>query len=309
MRDKKNAELRALARMPFFRSDPRGSLNYDVTVPDGGAASLPWRATSRGESGERNMLGVSPTVGLEDVEVRPGVQHTRIKLLADSEAVSDTREVMFRVDRRFATMLRAGDVLHIGSGSDGGIGLSVLRGQRLVAAAGTVTAVPLGDEIKVSSPGDLRREAEAAFQRRDPTYYLRSWPIEVETEGETLLMDWGLPTLGAFKVHVWHGFRDGKECVGIARVGVCPDSAASLTAEILDQMGYRVVPYVTAIQMREENELKARDAVAESRRLMATGDLEEAFSSIQLALLYDRDCDDAWELFHVVKEAMARESD
>ena len=65
-------------------------------------------------------------------------------------------------------MLRPGDALHISRTRCAGVGLSVLRESQLVAAAGAVSAVPLGAEVTVSHPGDLVRQAEAIFRVRDP---------------------------------------------------------------------------------------------------------------------------------------------
>jgi hypothetical protein len=251
--------------------DPRTSFDYVIAVPEGAHAALPWRATSRRSAGQHSIVGDAPIVDFEDVELGPGVLQTRVRFSAESDDVSPVRDISFMVDRKLATMLRAGDVVHVASGLSGGLGISILRSGELIAAAGTASAVPLGHEIRIG-PCDVLWQAENFLQRVDPTYEMHEQPVQVKVGGETRLMHRGRPIMRPFEVFVVHGFVEGEECVAVTRLGSCPDCAATLSAPLLDR-GFEIRLFVTPREQRYE---EARQALEESRRLLAAGDLDGA---------------------------------
>ena len=251
--------------------DPRTSFDYVIAVPDGGAAALPWRATSRRSMDERSIVGDLPVVDFEDLEAGPGVLQTRIRLSAESEAASEIRDISFVVDRRLVTMLKPDDVVHVASGLAGGLGISVLRHGELIAAAGAVSTVPLGDEIDVRDC-TLTSEAEAMLQSVDATYEMAERPVQVRVGDDVRLMHSGRPVMRPFEVFVVHGFVNGEECVAVTRLGSCPDCAATLSAPLLDR-GFEITPFVSR---KERREREGRRALDESRTLLSDGDLDGA---------------------------------
>jgi hypothetical protein len=141
-------------------------------------------------------------------------------------------------------VLRRGDVLHISRSGRCGLGLSILREDLLIAAAGAITKVPLGLGASARMPGDLIAQAERAFRTRDPDYRMNDRPFELSIAGETRILHTGRPQIGPFDVFVRHGFLDGLPggdvCASIERRGVCPDTAAHTSAELLEREGLEI---------------------------------------------------------------------
>jgi hypothetical protein len=175
----------------------------------------------------------------------------------------------FVVDRGFAAMLRANDVLHIADGPRGGIGVSVLRQGELVAAAGRVSCVPLGERVKVGMPGELISQAQAILRTRDPAYKMWECPLEVTVDTTTRLLHWGRIHFGPYEVFVVHGFVLGEECVAISRLGVCPDCAATLTAPLLGKSD--AIQTVSFFDVQLERARRAREAIELARKFLADG--------------------------------------
>jgi len=78
---------------------------------------------------------------------------------------------------------KAGDQMHLSRDAGCGLGFSLIRRGRLVAAAGALTGVPLGNGVEVGIPGDLISMAELVFQARDPDFEFIAQPVEVRIEG------------------------------------------------------------------------------------------------------------------------------
>jgi hypothetical protein len=72
----------------------------------------------------------------------------RIVLVASEKANSSTRNVSFAIGDAVPRSARPGDRLYLVRTGSGGIGLSLLRQDRLILAIGAVTAVPLGTNIQ-----------------------------------------------------------------------------------------------------------------------------------------------------------------
>jgi hypothetical protein len=118
-----------------------------------------------------------------------------------------------------------------------GIGLSVLRAGRLVAAAGAVTCLPLGPDVSVHVSRDLVDAAEAIFRTHNPRYQLFEYPLQVQVGDAVDILHWGRPTMGDFEILIRRGRRPspfGSESLSIERRGVCPDTASHHTAQLLE---------------------------------------------------------------------------
>lgn len=239
---------------------PCGTFDYVTVVPEDPAAyATGWQAASRQPVKGDRLVGHAPILRITDAEIapdtppprrrpfaRPEVLRSRITLTATEQDAS--HGVSFHVARDLTSALRPGDVLHLARTLGAGLGVSVIRGERLVAAAGAVDAVPLGD-LKVGTPGDVIDELKAVLKRHDPTLDEERWvfyqtpvfrelPVEVCLDGQRRLRYWGRFELGEYDVDVIHGFLLGTPgddlCVAITLRGACPAEAASASARLLD---------------------------------------------------------------------------
>lgn len=214
-----------------------GTFCYVFEVPDDGARVMHGRLAYELPPGEERLLG--PTVQLEITEV----QRQPWQLFATLALSSPRGRVWFTVERGMIRVLRKGDSLYIQRGSMGGLGIWILRADFLVAAAGGVFGY-LGKDVSVGMPCDLIERAEAALREGDPKYRMHDRPVELRVGGEIRILHVGRPRIGPYDIHVRHGFIDGLPGTGaslsIERVGVCPDTAAHTTAQLLDEEGYEM---------------------------------------------------------------------
>jgi hypothetical protein len=122
--------------------------------------------------------------------------------------------------------------------SCGRIGVSAVRANQLIFAAGAITRVPLGCNFEARIPRDLVCEAEAVFHRRETGFRLSEYPIEVRASGEQRIIYRGRFALGSFEVWVLHGFYFGMpgidECLAVAQKGACPVVDANTSALFLE---------------------------------------------------------------------------
>jgi len=136
-------------------------------------------------------LRVSPYTGYS----RPKVLLSRLTLRASSGDRANVAGFSFCVDQAFTRSWRAGDVLHVARTGCAGLGVSVLRGSRLIAAIGAVTAVPHGALVNVRFPRDAIREAEGVFRGLDAGFRFAELPIEVQIESERRVLYRGRPRI------------------------------------------------------------------------------------------------------------------
>jgi len=215
-----------------------GTFKYSITIPEGGRAALPWVAqpTEPLKGDDQRLVGHNPSVQLTDFDERYGVARTRITLTTQDRAQAIAGAFSLVVNRNFAGMLKPRDVLNVVRTHMCCLGLSLLRDDVLVAAAGAASAVPLGDGVTVQYPDDLAREVNRVYQTRDPRYRMGEVPIQITVDGVTRLLHGGRVTLGRYEVFVVHGFEPAdRECIALSLVGVCADCAATLTAPLLER--------------------------------------------------------------------------
>jgi hypothetical protein len=236
-----------------------GTFEYVGVVPeDWVQSSGQWdlRDESGAESMDGNhliqsrLVGLQPSLQITDVGVPPDVRvspHTgivrpkvllsRLTLRAGAKDRATVAAFSFCVDQALTRAWRVGDVLHVARTSCGGLGLSVVRGSRLVMAIGAVTAVP-HDGLTIRIPWDAIRAAEGAFRRLDPTFEFPELPIECSIESERRVLYRGRPHIGGYEVFVEHGFYPGtpgvSECAALSLLGSCPETAAVCSAQLLE---------------------------------------------------------------------------
>ena len=240
---------------------PSGTFNYAGIVPDSHVQSSGrWQlsdvsgaeSSTGGDSIVHNRLvGLQPSLEITDVgltpdvrvsphtgNVRPKVLLSRLTLRSDSRDRATIAALSFCVDQALPRSWRGGDVLHVARTGCGGLGLSVLRGDRLITAIGAVTAVPHGGLVTVRIPREAIREAEDAFRRVDPRFEFPELPIEIQVESTKRVLYGGRPRIGSYEVFVEHGFYLGipgtSECVALSLNGSCPETAAICSAQLLE---------------------------------------------------------------------------
>jgi hypothetical protein len=240
---------------------PCGTFAYvgvipDTSNPDAGrwplrdASGAPSKSTGDSLFDDR-LVGLHPSLEIEDAglvpdvrvsphtgTVRPTVSLSQVTLRASVKHRATVAAFSFCMDRALAASFRSGDVVHLARTSCGGLGLSLLRGTRLIAAIGAVTAVPLGECVRTALPADAINESERVFSRLDPEFAFREFPIDIQINSQRRILYRGRPSIAGYEVFVEHGFYPGEpgtdECVSIALIGHCPDVAAICSAQLLE---------------------------------------------------------------------------
>jgi hypothetical protein len=224
-----------------------GTFDYVVQVPDPPERlNRPWpvRHHSHGSGGDgaspgffSRLLG-TPNLRIIDAGPTPKAGWYRGRWLPDVQRalITISSRTSFYVAMDFVRSLRCGDSLYLALTPCAGMGLSVIRDETLVAAAGAVTAVPLGRDLVVRHPEELRLAVEALFEEVDPDYQPPDMPIEIQFEGQRHLVYRGTRDLGPYRIYMIHGFLSGMpgtdECLAISRSGFS-ETATNSTAQLL----------------------------------------------------------------------------
>jgi len=216
----------------------QGTFAYDAVVPDEPRGANRRFEMKRSRPEDRRvgaLLGDAVTFESVEYQREPWQLYTRVTL-TPSAGPGRVGEVSFSLDRELVAMLRPGDAVHVVRNIDAAIGLSVLRNDRLVAAVGAITSVPLGRGVSARVASDIAQEMEAAAQRHDPGFTLREIPLFVEVDQHhRILMDGG--RVGVYEVFSVRRFAVGRpnhpECAAMFQPGVCPDTAAQTSAQLM----------------------------------------------------------------------------
>ncbi len=174
---------------------PSSTFRYMTTVPQGGSQGCPWAMESRelftptGDSlGDNRLVGWKPLLYISDAgptpdpsPSRPSVLRSALRLVATDKNYASAPTASYFLDKALVNVLRAGDVFHMAHTACCGLGFSAIRQGKLIFAVGEISAVPLGSGIRVRTPGDLIKEAQAVFRRRDPEFEFPELPIEVSS--------------------------------------------------------------------------------------------------------------------------------
>jgi hypothetical protein len=237
---------------------PWGTFEYVAIVPESGWDQAPWRVQLRtpieltgDDRMDHRLVGHSPTLEISDAgitpsarispltgQVSPKVLRSRLTLTASTRNYAQVASAAFHVDRALMMALSPHDMLCLARTACGGLALSIIRNGQLVAAAGAVSAVPLGEFVHVRTPIDTIRAAEEVFRTQDPEFAFGELPVEVRVGEQTRLLYVGRPRLNSYEVFVGHGFYRGlpgtDECVALAMIGACPGVVAIASAQLLD---------------------------------------------------------------------------
>ena len=233
---------------------PSGTFNYLAVVPANFPEdrSSPWpvqlssRVDKIGEPPHDSRLTwFSPQLTITDggptpnpSTSRPAVRRSRFTLTASGRKNSSISSASFYVDRDLTNIFEPGDKLYMARTGCGGIGVSLLRNDRLVFAVGAISSVPLGNEVKAATPRDLMQEARTIFERCDPNFEFRELPVQISVGDHARIMFGGRERIGDYHIWVEHGFLPGipgvDGCAAISLDGACVSVAASASAQLLN---------------------------------------------------------------------------
>jgi hypothetical protein len=150
--------------------------------------------------------------------------HDRLVLVASGKLNSRVRNASFAIGNAVPLAARPGDRLYLVRTGLGGIGLSLLRQERVVLAIGAIAAVPLGREVQAirHSEGMNHWNHFAADT---------SW-LEFRVGSERLILrERGVSEIGDYYIYIERGWEYGEpgtdECVSVC---VADDSAMKIAA-------------------------------------------------------------------------------
>ena len=134
---------------------PSGTFDYQVIVPETRSeGSFECKADTRNpvvRSGSKaeddRLVGISPQVRITDAgpPSAPGLKppwslrkRSCITLVATAQDQASVAEASFYIDKTFTDCAKAGDQMHLSRDASGGLAFSLIRGGKLVAAAGAL---------------------------------------------------------------------------------------------------------------------------------------------------------------------------
>jgi len=182
------------------------------------------------------FLGHQPILETVEYEREPWQLYSRVTLTC-TDRKGKAKSLSFALDRELVATWRPGDELHVVRTLDLGLAVSVLRNQRLVAAVGAVTGVPLGRGVSARNAMDIAAEMEAVAHRYNAAFEFPMTPLLVEVDQHRGLITYS-GRVGVYDVTVVRPYVAGKpsraECVAIFQPGVSPDTAAPTSAKLLE---------------------------------------------------------------------------
>jgi hypothetical protein len=152
----------------------------------------------------------------------------RLVLVASGKSGSSLRNASFWIGDVVPVAARPGDWLYVVRTGSGGIGLSLLRDERLVLAIGAVAVVPLGTDV-----GAVRRSDNDGFDLR-----VRDCWLEFQVGSEHVeVRNRGLTELGGYQIyleHCWDASIGGSdECVAMSAANNPAINLACLRSAVL----------------------------------------------------------------------------
>ena len=177
-------------------------------------------ASLHSENGKR-LVGHNPMIRF---------WNDRLVLVASGKAHSSVRNVSFRIGNAVSLSARPVDQLYLVRTGAGGIGLSLLRQERLVLAIGAIAAVPLGRDVQTirHSEGMDHWEHLAADT---------SW-LEFRVGSEQLIFrEREVSEIGDYYIYIERGWEYGvpgtDECVSVCVAESAAMQIAAMRSAIL----------------------------------------------------------------------------
>jgi|SRR3954447_12687966 hypothetical protein len=214
-----------------------GTFFYAGFVPatgdprDGGSWPLEDRSGA-----PRRLIGLRRLRDNRLVGLQPTARLTRDHMVieATDRNRAEVRSAAFELDPHLIDVLRGGDLVAVVRTATADLGLSLLRHGDLIAAAGALTATPLGAAVRVAD-GPERHPLEAWSSSPD------AWVDVTVADHTTRLRRGEAASIGGYVVSVIRPFEPGLpgsyESVAISRDGACPHPSAVRSAELLARRG------------------------------------------------------------------------
>jgi len=182
-----------------------GTFEYqaEFTAEGFSSSDIVLQGTDRRGGNKDCLLGPNPRIRF---------WNERLVLIASGQSKAGVRNVSFPIGDAVCIAARAGDHLYVSRTGAGGIGMSLLRQQRLILATGAITAVPLGADIQASiSSGNAQDWEDAAAEAR----------IEVRIGSEQLsLRKREVAKIGDYHIYIERCWENGMpgtaECVSLS---------------------------------------------------------------------------------------------
>lgn len=190
-----------------------GTFEYqaEFTGESFGSSDIVLRGTDLGGHDAARLVGLNPTIRF---------WNERIVIVATDQHKSSARNVSFSFGSAVSLSALPGDRLYLVRTGAGGIGLSVLREQKLVLAVGAVTATPLGKDVQVN------RRPRNSYE--DPI--IDPW-LEVRVGEGFHLREREVAEVGGYHFYIERTWEDGvpgiDECISVVIAG---DSSMTLAA-------------------------------------------------------------------------------
>ena len=218
---------------------PCGTFRYAGVIPANPAAGWYLENQESIDTEDRGPLFVNRLVGLSPkVKISGGW----VTLTASGRRRSQAASIAFQLGSGFTQWFQSNDILNVVRTATADIGVSLLRAGNLIAAAGAVTQVPLGEAISVhgGSNPDLRDHAFGLFSRAVDTW------LDISFGSQTLRLRAGPEIIiGDYSVSVLHCFRFGipgkYESVAISRVGTGHESSVRASEYLTTHV--RITPW------------------------------------------------------------------
>lgn len=177
---------------------------------------------------------------------RPHVLRHGLRLEASGRRKASVRTAVLHLEATLLPSLRAGDELHLAGNSGGDVGVSVLRGGRLICAVGAITFVPLGDDLAARVPYELGDRIARVFLDIDPELGdVREWggglpmPLALRHDGADALVVRANRSVGPYDVTLLRppaiAFARGAAIGAMVRRGACSALGARLRCALLAQ--------------------------------------------------------------------------
>lgn len=121
---------------------PAGTFEYEAEFTENGFSDsdIVLLGTDQSGRGTKRLIGLKPKIRF---------WNDRLVIIASEQPNASVRNVSFAIGDAVKLAARPGDQLYLTRTGSGGVGVSMLRHQKLILAVGAVTAVPLGTELQV----------------------------------------------------------------------------------------------------------------------------------------------------------------
>jgi hypothetical protein len=201
---------------------PSGTFEYqaEFTSEGFGINDIVLRGTNHRNWNGDCLVGHTPTIRF---------WNDRLILVASGKDRASCRNASFPIGDAVRHTARAGDRLYVVRTGAGGIGMTVLRGEKLILATGAIVGLPLGTDIQMDrAPADLDVREDFAAD---------TW-LEFRAGAELLILrEREAATFGDYDIYVercWEPDIPGvDECVSLNVSGDPARQRAAMRAAIL----------------------------------------------------------------------------